>query len=95
MGVAAQVTTTADGRCESARVALLSVSDGPVLSWAASGLVGDAPTPDRIREVSAGTARELDPTSDIHASADYRRQLIRVLVGRALTRAFDRAAGAA
>lgn len=95
VGAAAQVTTGTDGRCEDARVALFSVGDGPVLSRAVSALAGETPTADRIVEVAAATARELDPPSDIHASSDYRRQLIQVLVGRALTRAFERVAGAA
>ena len=95
VGVAAQVTTTPDGRCETARVGLFSVGDGPVLSPAASALAGENPTADAIADVGAATARDLDPPSDIHASSDYRRQLIRVLVGRALSRAFQRAAGAA
>jgi CO/xanthine dehydrogenase FAD-binding subunit len=95
VGVAAQVTVTSDGRCEGARVGLFSVADGPVLSPAASLLAGEMPTAERIAEAGAATARELDPPSDIHASSDYRRQLIRVLVERALTRAFERVAGAA
>lgn len=90
VGVAAQVTTTTDGRCERARVGLFSVGDGPALSGAAAALEGESPSEEAIAEVAAGTARELDPPSDIHASADYRRQLIHVLVGRALTRAFQR-----
>jgi CO/xanthine dehydrogenase FAD-binding subunit len=35
--------------------------------------------------------QDIDPPSDIHASAAYRRQLTRVLVRRALTTAFTRA----
>ena len=39
---------------------------------------------DPAAEAAAG---EIEPASDIHASAGYRRQLTRVLVTRALTRA--------
>jgi CO/xanthine dehydrogenase FAD-binding subunit len=35
---------------------------------------------------------EIEPDSDVHASADYRRQLTRVLARRALVRAAARAA---
>ncbi|MGD9098966.1 MAG: hypothetical protein PVF45_00700 [Anaerolineae bacterium] len=35
----------------------------------------------------------MDPTSDIHASAAYRRQLAGVLARRTLTQAFERAGG--
>jgi CO/xanthine dehydrogenase FAD-binding subunit len=55
-------------------------------------LVGQAPTPDAIRaaaETAAST--DIDPGSDIHASAEYRRHLSKVLARRALTQAFERA----
>ncbi|MCB0295675.1 MAG: xanthine dehydrogenase family protein subunit M, partial [Calditrichaeota bacterium] len=34
---------------------------------------------------------DIDPDGDIHASADYRRQLARVLARDTLRRAFERA----
>jgi CO/xanthine dehydrogenase FAD-binding subunit len=37
---------------------------------------------------------EIDPGSDIHASAEYRRHLSRVLAQQMLTQALDRARGA-
>ncbi len=73
--------------------ALLSVGDGPVLcSGAAAALVGQAPTAAAIRAAADAVNAQIDPPSDIHASARYRRQLARVLTQRALTRAFARAA---
>jgi carbon-monoxide dehydrogenase medium subunit len=46
---------------------------------------------DAAVEAAARRAAELvDPPSDIHASADYRRNLTRVLTGRALRRAIAR-----
>jgi carbon-monoxide dehydrogenase medium subunit len=47
------------------------------------------------RAAAETAAAEADPPGDIHASADYRRQLIRVLVRRALETAFQRARGQA
>jgi CO/xanthine dehydrogenase FAD-binding subunit len=94
VGVAVLVTSGSGGRCDSARVALLSVGDGPVVSTAAAGpLVGQEPTAGTIGEAAAAAARDVDPPSDIHASSDYRRQLVRVLTRRALTRAFNRTQG--
>jgi len=55
-------------------------------------LVGQAPTPEAIRAAAEKAASdEIDPGSDIHASAEYRRHLAKVLARRALTQAFDRA----
>ena len=46
---------------------------------------------DAAVEAAARRAAELvDPPSDIHASADYRRNLTRVLTARALRRAIKR-----
>ncbi len=91
VGVAALVTLEG-GRCTGARVALLSVGDGPVLSsGAAAALVGLAPTAAAIRAAADAVNAAIDPPSDIHASAQYRRQIARVLTQRALTRAFARA----
>jgi len=55
-------------------------------------LQGQPPTAEAIREAAEVAARDdVDPTTDINASADYRRHLVGVLGRRALTEAFDRA----
>jgi len=79
--------------CQAARVALLSVGDGPVLaSEAATVLAGQAPSAELARAAGERAAsRDVDPPSDIHASAAYRRRLVAVLTRRALERAFERA----
>jgi len=93
VGVAVRVTLNAKGRCESCRIVLLSVGDGPVMARTAmQSLEGADLGPDAIRDAAerAGSA-DIDPPADIHASAVYRRQLARVLTRRALTRAAARA----
>ncbi len=97
VGVAAVVTLDPGGRCGAARIALVSVGDGPVLATrAAALLVGAEPTADAIRAAADAAARQdIDPPADIHASAAYRRQLTAVLTRRALGRAFERANEAA
>lgn len=98
VGVAAVVVMgkaqdPAGARCEQARLVYFSVGDGPVEAHqAAAVLKGQEPTPEAILE-AAETAGDVDvdPSSDIHASAEYRRHLVKVLGRRALTEAFDRA----
>ena len=93
VGVAAIVTLDARGRCQEARFGLLSVGDGPVLATEAANLLaGQTPSADLLRAAGdAAATHDIDPPSDIHASAAYRRQLVAVLTRRALARAFERA----
>jgi CO/xanthine dehydrogenase FAD-binding subunit len=92
-GVAVLVMLDEKGRCEQARLVFLSAGDGPVIArQAAEMLVGQAPTPELIRAAAEkAAADEIDPGSDIHASAEYRRHLSKVLARRTLTQAFERA----
>ena len=93
VGVAAVVTLDARGRCRETRIALLSVGAGPILAVeAARVLAGQTPTDELCRAAAdAAATRDIDPPSDIHASAAYRRRLASVLTRRALARAFERA----
>jgi CO/xanthine dehydrogenase FAD-binding subunit len=91
-GAAAAVAVDERGRCTSARVALLSVGDRPVLAERASrALVGEQPTAEAIRAAAAAAAaHDIDPPGDIHASSAYRRHLATVLMRRVLDSAFMR-----
>jgi len=95
VGVAVVVTLDPRGRCKEAKLSLLSVGDGPVLATEAGKvLAGQSPSEELLRAAGdAAATRDVDPPSDIHASAAYRRQLVAVLTRRALARAFDRAGG--
>lgn len=96
VGVAVRVTLDPSGACDGARVALFSVGDRPVLSpGAAAALHRVVPTPLTIAAAAAAAERDIDPPADIHASSAYRRHLARVLTGRALHRAFERARASA
>jgi aerobic carbon-monoxide dehydrogenase medium subunit len=60
-------------------------------------LDGGAPgggTGDAADAAAARIAARLEPPTDVHASGDYRRRLVRVLTARALREACARAAGA-
>lgn len=95
VGVAALVVLDRKGRCEETRLVYFSVSDGPVEAHqAAAVLKGQESSPEVIREAAevAGDA-DVDPNSDINASSEYRRHLVKVLGRRALTQALARASG--
>ena len=85
---------TSEAIARRARIALLSVGDRPMIAeHAAKTLVGQRPEPELVRAAAdAAAASDIDPSSDIHASARFRRQLAKVLTRRALTTAFERAA---
>jgi CO/xanthine dehydrogenase FAD-binding subunit len=92
VGVAVSLALDDAGACESVRIALLSVGDGPVLATGGMAvLAGSVPEAAAIEE-AARVASEIDinPPADIHASVAYRRQLARVLVRRALVKASER-----
>jgi len=85
-GVAAAVTVL-DGLITAARVSFVSVTPTPGVLDLGSPLAGIAPE-DADWASAAGLAREhVDPDSDIHASAGYRRMLVGVLTARVLAEA--------
>lgn len=93
VGVAAYVALDEEQKCSHAKLVFLSVGEGPTEAYAAQEvLIGEVPN-DAILAAAAATAAasDIEPTDDIHASADYRRHLANVLGHRALTQAFERA----
>jgi carbon-monoxide dehydrogenase medium subunit len=95
-GVAAVVSLDDEGRCAGVRIGLLSVHDRPVLATHAMAVLErETPSVEAIRSAAdAAATRDAEPSSDIHASAAYRRHLVRVLARRVLARAVDRARAA-
>ncbi|MDD3827282.1 MAG: xanthine dehydrogenase family protein subunit M [Anaerolineae bacterium] len=94
-GVAATVRLSGSGECEDARLVYFSVGDGPTVAEQAAALLrGQVPSDEAIQEAArtAGQA-DVDPSSDINATAEYRRHLVEVLGRRALAEAFGRARG--
>ena len=91
VGVAALVRLE-EGRVVEARAGYLSVNDVPVvvdLSDVLAGGVDEA----SLAAAAEAALTELEPAADIHATADYRAQLVRVLTGRVLRAAYDDALG--
>jgi CO/xanthine dehydrogenase FAD-binding subunit len=92
-GIAALVAC-ADGRCSFARLAAAGVAGTPVRLGSAEEILEREGVSESAIDAAAARASELvDPESDLHASAAYRRHLIRVLTARALRRAVARASG--
>ncbi len=88
-GVGAVVTSTADSSIRSAKVALISVGDGPVRLDVTSA-VSDAGNGFHELALRQLVDEQIEPESDIHASAEYRRHLAHVLSLRALGDAYER-----
>jgi CO/xanthine dehydrogenase FAD-binding subunit len=87
-GVAAALDLDAEGRVQRAGLALAGVGPAPVKATAAEAvLAGRVPTGEVIDEAARTAVGEADPSGDIHGSAAYRSNLIRVLTADALRRA--------
>ena len=91
-GAAASMSLNDRGECTGARLVLFGVGEGPWLAARANDLItGDKPDADRIVAAAEAVRSDVDPPSDIHASASYRRHLAGVLARRVLERASSRA----
>jgi carbon-monoxide dehydrogenase medium subunit len=93
VGIAAMLVVQGE-RCTSAR--LVTAGAGPVptrLRPAEEILEGEGYSAAAIEAAARRAAELVEPDTDIHASAAYRRNLTRVLTGRALRRAVARMRG--
>ncbi|WP_018992118.1 FAD binding domain-containing protein [Aromatoleum toluclasticum] len=81
------------GRCTDVRIAAFGVGATAIrLTAAEDALNGAAPSADRFARAGAIAAASLaEPMSCIHATADYRRHLVRTLLERSLADAAARA----
>jgi CO/xanthine dehydrogenase FAD-binding subunit len=95
VGIAAMVVADGD-RCRQARLAACGAGAIPTRLRGAEEIIERGGLGERNIDDAAARASELvDPGEDLHASVEYRRHLTRVLTRRALTRAIERARGAA
>jgi carbon-monoxide dehydrogenase medium subunit len=60
---------------------------------AEAALVGKKLADDEIRLSASLAAQEARPTSDLRGTADYKREMVRILADRAIRRAVERALG--
>jgi carbon-monoxide dehydrogenase medium subunit len=89
---AAVMVTLAGGRCEDARIALGSVAPTPIRAIGAETMMkGQKMDKKTIEEASASAAEAATPISDIRSTAEYRKEMVRILVKDALQEAAARA----
>jgi CO/xanthine dehydrogenase FAD-binding subunit len=87
-GVGAVVSLSADGVITATGLGCAGVGPKPFAAREAANLLpGHAPSAELLAEAAERTASACDPTSDAHATAAYRRRLVRVLTERALVAA--------
>ncbi len=90
-GVAAVLWLDGDRRCTGARLVFTGVGPGPVrIPEAEQALLGRQVAGSAVAEMVRIVQDRLDPPSDIHATAAYRRQVAGVLTGRAVLQAAER-----
>jgi CO/xanthine dehydrogenase FAD-binding subunit len=95
VAAAAQIALDADGRCVRAALGLGGVAGTPLaFPKIATRLVGAKPDDTAVRDAAEAAAAACDPGGDLHATAGYRRHLARVLAGRALREAREKATAA-
>lgn len=87
----AAVLSVGDGRVVTAKIGLGGVEGTPRrVTEAEDVLVGSSAGVETIEDVARSAAEMVDPMSDIHGSADYRRRLVLALTRRALRDAVGR-----
>jgi len=95
VAVAAIVTLEPDGeRCREARIALGSVGVTPLRGMAAEALLSGQRLSESLLQAAGEAVKgAVDPLSDHRGSAAYKREMTGVMVGRALTQAWEAARG--
>jgi aerobic carbon-monoxide dehydrogenase medium subunit len=94
VAAAAAMELAADGTCRKLNLALAGVGSTPVRAAVAEEMVqGQTPAPDLLRKAAAAAAQaaNVDPQSDVLASAAYRRAMVEVYARRAMAEAAERA----
>jgi len=91
---AAQVTLAANGTVEKVGLALTNVGPTPILCTEAEAyLTGKKPDATTLAETAKLAAKAATPSADRRGSVEYKREMARVLAGRALKAAVSRAGG--
>lgn len=92
VGVAAVLQLDQRGQVADTRLACIGAAPTPARARAAEeALRGQPATAESFRAAAELVVAALDPQSDVHASAEYRREVAKVLARRALQAALARA----
>jgi len=93
VGASVSITLKPDnGVCEDARIVLSNVASVPLrVKEAEKRLMGKVINDNLLAEAAGIASADADPPSDVHASAEYRREMAKVFVKRAAAKALERA----
>lgn len=92
IGATALVELDENETCRSARIAMFGAAEKPLrMERAERCLNGNRLSEEGFAEAAGVVAADLDPVSDVHASAEYRKEVAAVLTRRALRKAVERA----
>ena len=92
VGVASVLTLDSRGKIEEVRIAITGVGPVPYRASVVEGRLRDVKPEDRVIEHAAAAAADgVDVSVDMHASAEYRRELAAIFTRRSLEAAAARA----
>ena len=94
VSAAAQVELGADGKCKRIAIGVGAATDFPIrLAGAEKQLTGTALDPKAVEAAVSDALADIEPLSDLHASAEYRRRAAISLARRAVADALGHAQG--
>jgi CO/xanthine dehydrogenase FAD-binding subunit len=89
---AAAILTLENSVCRNVRLGFRNVGETIFRLEAVEALIeGQAPSQRLFSAAASAASKSVEPPSDLHADADYRRDLVMVLTERVLTKAVERA----
>jgi aerobic carbon-monoxide dehydrogenase medium subunit len=93
VGVGVQIALNDSGQCETVGIGLASVATTSIRAKGAERVLeGNEPTAEAIKEAAKTASEECSPADDpLRGSARYKRAMVKVLTGRAISHAVSRA----
>ncbi|MGH7775384.1 MAG: FAD binding domain-containing protein [Candidatus Binatia bacterium] len=92
VGAAVLLQTNGNDTCQDVRIVLFGIGGKPVRMQRAEGMLRGRSLDQRVlADIAMTVSEDLDPDSDVHASAEYRKEVGGVVTRRALEKALLRA----